>query len=362
MSVSSYGIQIDRDHERFFNIYKFDVDNPDTAFKAVLDIPGFMKTGMDPSREETCSENCLKVYAFTGFPYTATVHEVKQLNGFDIFAKVGSRYSINFKTDKELIGSISVKLTVKSIKDTQRFKEVVWTTESYGTRVGQVGPSCFENPVQVPLRNSFTRVSISRGTLGEGKLTLKYQGYDVLDSMSLIGSSNYCCCAASTALFCPLLCVFVPGAIPRICSALENPPECVIAQMRKLQQYCNSYRTTRPLAQQLPTYQTQVATSQEFRALVTRHGQQETSGTTGSASGPMSNHSSNVQTHSCQESEAGENGELKVAIPVSEETKTDPRARRLAQWYKLYEDGILTSAEFENEKRKILSEAPLVDA
>lgn len=310
------------------NIFIFNVSDPEQAFTAALDVPRLFSIGHRRQKHPEGAANkwakLLHTFATTGFPCTDKPGcFIPQLCSGSPGA-IGASYRYSFPTDKDSLGHITVETQIAAVTNQDAFKEVVFRHANAGRKVKSIRYSCFEHPVPVK-KSTKTQIRFCKGSDGTWTCTLKFDGFSMFDPTEVIGAANYWCMVAAVGCTFPCLLPFLPCMVA---SDFDCPAHVTI-QLSLVKKYFESY----PEALEKP-----VRTNRRGEVIAAADDSEETQIATEATQAPFQ-----------------EEANIPTAIPVAtEEDAKQSRAEELGRWFRLYEQGAISKAEYDVEKLKVL--------
>ena len=333
------------------NVFRIKVNDPDQAFAAVLDVPGFYSTGSVVSSGsffDNSSED-LEVFVVTGFPVTRDprIHRPTLQSGEP--KAVGATYTFSFPVGEKVAGTdrrkgeITIRTVITRLEDRPGFKEVAFHHNNTGREVPGIRCDCFPTP-EVLYPETDTIIRIERNEAGDWEMRLSYTGVSGSDPQEREGCANYW--VLTTAIFAVLPC-FLLCAPCILYDEFQVMTRIVTKQMERVQAYCNSYDpstavTTYPYQQGVPTGLTSFQRSVPMGTKVAEEEARESFQRV-------------PEGRKVAEEVEGSRTNYDIAIPVARVESQQTRTEELDRWYQLYKSGAISYAEYEAEKAKILA-------
>lgn len=356
MSVLEKAAKIRIRRENGLNVFEFEVEDPEQAFTAVLDVPQFFSTGhvfeTQPRSPEKW-DSLVEAFLVTGFPCTSTTEELAPALISGRQGTVGATYRHMFPTDAQGDGCISVQTQVIEIVRQDDFMEVVFHHQSEGSCIRPIGCDCFESP-EIPPPKTETRVQIRLNANRTWTLKLIYNGMGVFNPRETQGTANYWGLMSMIGLFCPCTIPFLPCMIA---ADFTEAATAVKEQMARVRQYCNTYKP------KLSATKKKRAKVQEPKPLETKK-LDEIPVESESSSKNERKEKVEVETEMeilaesvkvVEEPKEAAAPKKSSGFGLSEDELTAFREAEIDKWYQLYKTGAMSEEEFEAEKARIMS-------
>ena len=226
--------------EEGWNVFSFDVEDPDYAFNALLNVPELLTTGVvhfdgDEKSHIEWSEY-FTTFVICGFPRTNLREAFKPQLMKGGHACIGAVYSYTFALNEFRDEVVSGRTRIANIEERADFKEIVFAHHNEALRNSYSG-CCRVSPL--PYVDTETRARIINTTEDSWEVQLWHNGASAIDPIERDGECSIRCGGALIMLLMPCLWPCLPCFIADAFSV----PNVVREQIGRVKEYCSPQTT-----------------------------------------------------------------------------------------------------------------------